>query len=103
MPGADMARMFQIRRQKHPVSYLTGRGEGASYVPYWRHIKNHVAAHAVHLEPSLENPDGNEQDVLEDSMHKLSAYVAQHSARHLHSGSQKFKAACREEKSLRAS
>ena len=35
-------------------------------MPYWRHIENHVAAHAVHLERSLENPDGNEQDVLED-------------------------------------
>ena len=75
-----MARMFQIRRQKPPISYPTlfsmfGRGEGASYVPYWHHIKNHVAAHAVYLEPSPENPDGNEQDV-KISMHKLSAYVA---------------------------
>ena len=30
------------------------------------HIKNHVAEYAVHLEPSPENPDDNEQDVLED-------------------------------------
>ena len=45
---------------------MFGQGEGASYVPYWRHIENHVAAHAVYLEPSPENPDGNEQDVLED-------------------------------------
>ena len=73
MPGADMVSTFQIRGRKPSISYLMlfsvfGRGEGTSYV---HHIKNHVAAHAVHPEQAGATcirtyPDGNEQDVLED-------------------------------------